>query len=267
MPHRDTSTVPAYSQMLDLTGRQFVVLGAGQGIGRQVSHALSGGGAAVLCVDRESELAQAVADEVDGSPWAADVTVRADMEALFAQAQSGGPIHGVVDIVGIAEWGGLLELSDTVWDRQFDVCLRHAYYAVQLAGRAMSETGGGVMVFVTSASATHGAPNHGPYGAAKAALISIVQTAAVELGPLGVRVNGVAPGATMTPRLSRLAEPRWTAQREQRSPLRRLNQPSDIAAAVLFLASDLSRNINGQNLMIDGGMSVLDPWETPHESY
>jgi NAD(P)-dependent dehydrogenase (short-subunit alcohol dehydrogenase family) len=124
----------------------------------------------------------------------------------------------------------------------------------------MVATGGGVMAFVASISGLSAATDHAAYGAAKAGLISLVKSAATELGPLGIRVNAVAPGVTMTPRISlRLSEEEKEARRS-REPLRRLNEPTDIARALLFFASDLSRGVTGQTLAVDGGSSITFPY-------
>ena len=132
-----------------------------------------------------------------------DATARADAERLFDEAQSAlGGLDGVVDIVGMARYANLVELTDEDWNWHFDICLRHAYLAMQLGGRALSAGGGGAMVFVASVSGITSAPRHSAYGAAKAGLMSLVRSGAVELGPAKVRVNAVAPGVVWTPRVS-----------------------------------------------------------------
>jgi NAD(P)-dependent dehydrogenase (short-subunit alcohol dehydrogenase family) len=240
-----------------LDGRGFVVLGAGQGIGRQTCHALAQAGARVLCVDRDLDLAAAVAAEVHGEAVAADVTSRTDVEMVFTKATAsfGERLSGVVDIVGIADIRKLADMDDTGWNRNFDMVLRHAYLAIQIGGRAL--VNGGTMVFVSSMSGVLSVENQASYGVAKAALNHLVHCAAHELGPRDIRVNAVAPGFVRTPRLlAALDETFWNGLNAH-IPLRRAAQPSDIAKAILFLASDMSTCITGAVVPIDGGMSLV----------
>lgn len=144
MTRTDNSEVPDYLGRLRLDGRAMVVIGAGQGIGRQACHALASAGARVACVDREADLAQDVATEVGGVAFVGDAVQRREAERLFAEAGlSLGPIHGVVDIVGMAHYANLVEVTDEEWDWHLDIVLRHAYLAMQLGGRAMAAGGGG----------------------------------------------------------------------------------------------------------------------------
>ena len=205
----DDTPVPDYPGLLRLDGRRFVLIGAGQGIGRQAAHALSSVGAKVFCVDVDPGLAGEIAEEVGGVAGSGDATARADAERLFDEAQSAlGGLDGVVDIVGMARYANLVELTDDDWNWHFDICLRHAYLAMQLGGRALSAGGGGAMVFVASVSGITSAPRHSAYGAAKAGLMSLVRTGAVELGPSKVRVNAVAPGVVWTP----ASPPSWATR-------------------------------------------------------
>jgi NAD(P)-dependent dehydrogenase (short-subunit alcohol dehydrogenase family) len=261
MTGADDAPVPPYADQLRLDGRGFVVVGAGQGIGRQSTHALAACGARTFCIDNDEQLAKEIAEEVDGIPWVADARDRSDAEAAVEEARHRlGRIDGLVDIVGMARYRDLLETTDEDWEWTFDMVLRHAFLFSQLVGRAMAEDGGGVMVFVASVSGVTGAPRHAAYGAAKAGLMNWVRSLAVELGPSGIRANAVAPGVVMTPRVSGyLSEEGRKLQREN-APLRRVADPSDIASAVLFLASDLSSYVTGQTLVVDGGVSAKFPY-------
>jgi NAD(P)-dependent dehydrogenase (short-subunit alcohol dehydrogenase family) len=256
MTRTDESLVPDYRSLLDLSGRGFVVMGAGQGIGRQAAHALAGMGARLICVDKVADLAHEVAAEVEGTAVVADATTRAGVESAVGRATSDfGRLDGLVDIIGLAQWRELIDIDDEAWDLEFDNCLRHAFLGMQVAARSMRDTGGGVLAFVASISGVASAPNHAAYGAAKAGLMSLVRTAAVEFGPLGIRVNAVAPGTTLTPRVGGMLSPEERARQEGLNPTGRLNQPADIAAALLFLVSDLSANVTGQTVIVDGGIT------------
>jgi NAD(P)-dependent dehydrogenase (short-subunit alcohol dehydrogenase family) len=261
----DDTAVPDYSGMLRLDGRRVVVIGAGQGIGRQATHALAANGARVVCVDRDADLAADIAAEVGGTAWVGDVIDRGEVERLFTEADAAmGGVDGVVDIVGMAQYAGLLEdLDDELWQWHQDICLRHVYLAVQIGGRKLRDGGGGSMVFVASASGITGAPDHAAYGAAKAGVMSLVRSAAVELGPHGIRVNAVAPGVVWTPRVSGYLGEKGRARNSENAPLRRVALPADIAAAILVFTSELSSYVSGQTLSVDGGVGVKFPYPMP----
>ena len=264
MTRTDDTEVPDYPGKLRLDGKNFVVIGAGQGIGRQATHALASVGARTLCVDLDEGLAADIAKEVDGIAWSGDATKRADAERLFTDAEADlGRIDGVVDIIGMARYTPLLDIDDELWEWEHDIVLRHAFHAMQYGGRLMSKTGGGAMVFVASVSGRTSAPLHSAYGAFKAALMGLVQSAAVELGPKGIRVNAVAPGMVWTPRVSQYVDEEGKKRNEQNTPLRRVALPADIAAAILFLASELAGYVNGQTLIVDGGVTAKFPYPMP----
>ncbi|MFI6090052.1 SDR family NAD(P)-dependent oxidoreductase [Streptomyces sp. NPDC051218] len=259
----DTSPVPDYATLHRLDDRAYVVLGAGNGIGRQTAHALTAAGARVLCVDLDKGRAEAVAAETGGVPYVADVTRREEMRQLFAHARRElGPLGGVVDIVGMARYAPLDELDDDSWDWAFSLVLRHAWLTVQYGGEALADAGGGPLVFVASVSGLTAAPLHAAYGAAKAGLISLVRSAAVEYGPRGVRVNAVAPGVVWTPRVAALIGEEGRERNARNAPLGRVAETSDIASALLFFASPLSSYVTGQTLVVDGGVSVKFPYPT-----
>jgi NAD(P)-dependent dehydrogenase (short-subunit alcohol dehydrogenase family) len=260
---RDNSPVPDYGAYLRLDGRNLIVVGAGQGMGRQTSHALARSGARVLCVDIVADLAHEIADEVDGIPWVGDATKGDDIARLVADAPEafGGPISGFVDIVGMAEWADLVDLDEEMWDRQFDICLRHAYLVGRHVGRHMVDTGTpGTMVFITSLHALTASARHAAYGAAKAALVSWVRTLAHELGPHGIRANAIAPGSILTPRIAAVLDDDRRNAAAALAPLGRMGVPPDIASVALFFTSDLSAFVTGQTLVVDGGVLVQDPY-------
>src|SRR4029078_886518 len=124
--------VPVSANRVGLDDRRFVVIGAGQGIGRQTAHALAANGARLVCVDVDPGLAQDIASEVDGVAWSGDATKRGEGGRLFVEAHSSlGGTDGFVDIIGIARYGDIIEPTDEDWDWHFDMCLRHAFLAMQ----------------------------------------------------------------------------------------------------------------------------------------
>ena len=251
-------TTPDYLSLLRLDGRGFVVLGAGQGIGEQVCHALSQAGARVLCVDRDADLAHQIANAVGGTPCAADVTSRADMQRVFDTAlQAFGRVHGVVDIIGVAGIKPLQQVTDESWNQQFDIVLRHAFLAIQIGGEVMAASGGGSISIVGSMSGGRAVPNQTAYAVSKAALHHLVRCAGAEYAPRKVRINAVAPGYVRTPRLNqRLSEDAWTAIGKV-IPIGRPATPAEIAGPLLFLASDLSAHMTGEVVAVDGGAAVV----------
>jgi NAD(P)-dependent dehydrogenase (short-subunit alcohol dehydrogenase family) len=254
-PETDLGSVPDYPALLRQDGRNAVVIGAGDGMGRQAAHALASVGARLFCVDINAERATAVAAEVGGTPFVANAAVRDEVGRAFAAAVAEmGSVHTVVDVVGHSgEPSSLRDQSDEQWDATFGTNFGQCRYVLQAGGRAVAEAGGGSMTFVTSVMAFTAAPRFAAYGAAKAALVSLVRSAAVELGP-AVRVNCIAPAHTLTPRLAS-----WMDDDERnfitaRLPVGRLGLPQDQAGAMLFLASDLAGYITGQCLNVDGGL-------------
>ena len=272
MTTADSSPVPDYLSRLRLDGRNHLVVGAGQGMGRQTAHALAQAGAAkVVCVDVEADRADEIATELGthadgtpiGIPWIGDVTQRAEVERLVAEVTNAvGRIDGFVDIVGMARWASVLELDDETWDWEFDICLRHAYLLAQAVGRTMVDNGGGTMVFIASVSGLTAAPMHAAYGAAKAGLMAWVQSVAVELGPHGVRANAIAPGTILTPRMDAVFTDAQRAANNSNAPLGRMGATPDIAGAALFLSSDLSAYVTGRTLVVDGGVDAKFPYNT-----
>ncbi len=261
MTSSDDSAVPSYPELLRLDGRGFIVVGAGQGIGRQTTHALAQAGARVFCIDNDAALASEIAAEVGGVAHVADARDRDSVEqAVAAASTSLGRLDGLVDIVGMARYVTLLETSDDDFDWTFGMVLRHAFLFSQVAGRVMAASGGGSQVFVASVSGLTSAPRHAAYGAAKAALMSWVRTLAVELGPQGVRANAVAPGMVWTPRISKYVGEKGKKLNEENTPLGRVAVPKDIASAILFLCSDLASYVTGQTLVVDGGVASKFPY-------
>jgi NAD(P)-dependent dehydrogenase (short-subunit alcohol dehydrogenase family) len=252
-------TQPDPQSALRLAGRGYIVLGAGQGIGSATARMLGTCGARVFCVDLEPERAQAVAAECGGIAGSGDASSRSDMTRLFTEAQIGlKRIDGLVDIVGAAHFTPLDSVDDEQWNSEFNRNLRHAFLAMQLGARMM--TGGGAMAFVASVSGLTGAARHAPYGAAKAGLMALVRSAAVEFAPAGIRVNAVAPGSIGTPRAAAMLGLEGTRISGNNAPLGRVGRPDEIAAVLLFLLSDLASYVTGQTIVADGGVSAKFPY-------
>ncbi|NCY16951.1 MAG: SDR family oxidoreductase [Actinobacteria bacterium] len=264
MTTADNSPIPDYLSRLRVDGRGFVVAGAGMGMGRQTAHALAQAGAAhIICVDVDADRAAEVAAEVgpQAIAWVGDVTTREGAARLAADAEAQmGRIDGLIDIIGMAQWQSILDMTDETFDWEIDICLRHAYLLSQELGRRMVASGGGTMVFIASVSGLTAAPMHAAYGAAKAGLMAWVQSVAIELGHHNVRANAVAPGTILSPRMDAVFTDEQRASNAGNAPLGRMGETSDIAGAALFLSSDLSRYITGRTLVVDGGVDAKFPY-------
>lgn len=239
-----------------LDGRGIVVLGAhGGGIGTITSRILAAAGARLLCVDIDEARAREIAQEVGGEAHVADITNRAEMEQLFARADSlfGDTFYGVADIVGKSAPGQLPSFDDATIDRMIDLNLRHALYTVQIAAPMLARRGGGSIVFVSSLAGSRATPNQGMYSIAKGALEQLIRNSAHEFGPQGVRVNGVAPGLTMTPGVQGKTSQADVERIAATIPLRKLATSADQANAIYFMMSDLAGHVSGSILHVDGG--------------
>jgi NAD(P)-dependent dehydrogenase (short-subunit alcohol dehydrogenase family) len=258
----DSLPVPNYPDLLRSDGKVFVIIGAGQGIGRQVAHAFSQTGGKVVCVGRTPYMTEAVAREVGGVAKLGDANKRSDTERIFGEVMTEfGRVDGIVDTVGSPIRNAIADYTDSDWKTQFETGLNHVFLVTQIGGRVIAESGGGSITFIGSIAATLGSKKQVPYAAVKAAMNQFVRTAAVEFGPTGVRINVVSPGVTRTPRLlQRLGEEQWQ-EIEERYPAGRAATPSDIAGAVLFLASDLASHVSAQILTVDGGLTARSPLE------
>lgn len=248
---------------LGLTGARALVAGAGHrpprpGMGRATALLLAEAGARVACVDLDTGRARAVADEIraaggEAMVVTADLTRREDATRAVAEVcEQFGGLDVVVDIIGEARWGSVLEFTDEDWDWTLSTNLRQAFLLLQAAAKQMvGQDTGGAMVVVSSVDSLFAATNHVAYGSAKAGLVSLVKTFAEELGQYRIRVNAVLPGAVDT-----------TGDGTFGGPLQPLRRPTkdDIAMALTFLVSDLSPAITGQALAVDGGASIKGLW-------
>ncbi|SNQ45767.1 Short-chain dehydorgenase/reductase [Frankia canadensis] len=235
--------------------RTAVVVGTGPDIGRACAVAVAADGAHVVCFDRDESAAEASAEAVAAAGGTAtsavvDVTDRAAVrEALTKVASEHGHVDVLVNVVGGSDWSLAAETSDEEWDRSFVLNLRQQWVVAQEALKVMTAERGAI-VAIASVSGLTASTRHGAYGAAKAGLISLVRTLAIENAGRGIRVNAVAPGTIAT--AAREGDDHLAA----RIPLGRRGRSADIAAAAAFLASDKADYITGQVLVVDGGVGV-----------
>jgi NAD(P)-dependent dehydrogenase (short-subunit alcohol dehydrogenase family) len=251
------------SDRFSLQDRVIVVAGGGGGgIGTAVCRAAAELGAAVAVLDIDERLLDLARAAVEGAGGrflghVVDVRSKADVDAAFAAvADAEGRIDGLVNVVGGEKryhWQPLLNFEMTHFDEVVDLNARYAVLTASAAARHMISAGRpGSIVHISSVAAFSATPYQMAYGAAKAALMSITRTMAVEWGPHGIRVNGVAPGTISTPR-DHAGAVSDGSDGTGALPLRRRGSGEELASVVMFMLSDLSSFVTGQTLLVDGG--------------
>lgn len=251
--------------VLDLSGKGALVVGAGKGIGRATALLLGAAGARTVVLDRHLERGEGVAEEIvaaggEAAALCADAGTDAEIEAVVAEAdRRARGLDIVVNITGSSTWLPLLSMEDETWDRDLRVNLKQQLAVGRSAARFWIERQRpGVLCVVASISGIFGAGGHAAYGVAKAGLLSFVRTAAEEWWPHGIRVNAVAPGAVLTPRIE-AAFPKGDSARSDEM-LARMAMPENVAGPIAFLVSDLAAKVTGQTLVIDGGTTTRFPY-------
>jgi 7-alpha-hydroxysteroid dehydrogenase len=242
-----------------LDGQVAVVTGSGQGIGRAITWGLADAGCDVVVnARRRGDLEKTAAGVEDRGRRAliAEADIR-DFSAELADRtmDAFGRIDVWVNNVGGSDEKTVRELVDTpdeIWRAQLELNLTAAFQGAKAAAGCMPD--GGVIVNIASGAGMRGSPRTGPYAAAKAGMLNLTQTLALELAPRGIRVNAVSPGPVATEAfLEVLGVSDQLEQLEATIPLGRLGTPDDIAAAVVFLASPAAGWVTGQNLLVAGG--------------
>jgi 3-oxoacyl-[acyl-carrier protein] reductase len=249
-------------------GKVAVVTGAGSGIGKATALALAGAGATVVCADIRGDTAQSTAEEITGHggsalPAALDVSVRTEVDTLAKRvAADRGGIHIWCNIAGIMLGGPFLDESEEDLDRIMAVNLKGVFFGCQAAGRIMvAQPEGGSIINTSSAAADTPSPNIASYAICKAGVVQMTKTLAIEIGKKHVRVNAVAPGFVITGMTTGFygeeVQESLIAAMRKGVPLRTVGEPEDIAAAVLYLASDASRFMTGQVIRPNGGVAMV----------
>jgi NAD(P)-dependent dehydrogenase (short-subunit alcohol dehydrogenase family) len=241
-----------------LRGERAVVTGGGSGIGRATCRRLAAEGAAVVVVDLHKDRAEEVAAEVGGVAYAVDVTDAAAVtDAVDDAATRLGGISLLVNNAGGSTMRALADWSPTEWDDLLRLNLTGVWNGMRAGVRHLQANGGGAVVNTASISGTRPSAGETPYAAAKAGVVALTASAALEYAP-AVRVNAVAPGMIRTGLTSVLLDgiDGMVEHYERITPLDRVGTPEDVADVICFLCSDEARFITGQTLVVDGGMTL-----------
>ncbi len=240
-----------------LSGKRVLVTAAGQGIGRAAAIAMAREGAEVHASDVDEGSLQHLAAEIDGiDTFVLDVL---DRKAIDRCAARLGAIDVLFNCAGFVHHGSILECTEDDWDHCFDLNVKAMYRTIRAFLPAMLDAGGGSIVNMASvASSVKGVPARCVYGASKAAVIGLTKSVAADFVTRGIRCNAICPGTVQSPSL----DVRMAAQGDYdtvraafvaRQPMGRLGTPEEIAALVVYLASDESAYTSGQTHVIDGG--------------
>ena len=248
-----------------LAGKVAIVTGAGSrgpglGNGKATAILFAREGARVLCVDLVKERADETfglirADGGEADAFSADVTRADDCRAMVAAAvERWGGLDILHNNVGIESRAGLLETTEEEWDQTLRVDLTSMFLATKSAVPALAARGGGSVICVSSVAGMRGV-GRTAYAAAKAGVIGLVRSVAGQFGPQGIRVNAIAPGLVWTPMVE-LRGPEAREARRRASPLGTEGTAWDVAWGAVYLASDESRWVTGQTLVIDAGLTL-----------
>lgn len=247
-----------------LTGKVCVVTGSAQGIGESILRIVAGQGAIAVGLDRDIERGErAVAEIGDRAGFRyADVTDGKSVDvAIAAVLAEHGAVHGLVNNAGVAAYFDAATMTEQQWDDVFAVDLKGVWRCSRAVLPAMRAQSGGSIVNISSIHARMTQPGSFPYAAAKAGVIGLTRSLALDEGPHGIRVNAVCPGYTRT----RLVDEFFDAQPDPSAarsdvlavhPLGRIVEPDDVAQVVAFLLSDAANGMTGSDVAVDAGLSA-----------
>jgi NAD(P)-dependent dehydrogenase (short-subunit alcohol dehydrogenase family) len=259
------------AELVSLQGRAAVVTGGARGIGRAIAARFAEAGAAVALGDLDGALAAKAAADLQARHDRPVIAVPTDVrdatavrELADAAERELGPIGIWVNNAGIFPSSGFLDIAHDEWDRVMDLNVRGVFLCSQEIGRRMAQRGRGVIVNIASTGAFKTGPGVAHYITSKHAVVGLTKALAVELGPLGIRVLGVAPSMTRTEGRDEFLAAHlppgmedFVKEMEERPPLGRIGVPDDVARVVLFCACDLSLLMTGSTLLVDAGEGVL----------
>ena len=252
-----------------LHGRTALITGAGSGIGRATAELFAREGAGVAIVDRDGQAAESTASQIaatgaEAYPVVADVTSPEEIaRAVDRAARLMGRLDILYNNAGVGSSGSVTETTEEDWDRCFAVNVKGTYLTSRAAIPHLEAARGGSVINQASVAALVGIQGFAAYCAAKGAVVSLTRAMAVDLAPLGIRVNALCPGTVYTPLMEPLMRERGGGSIERgleitaaKYPIGRLGTPMEIAQAALFLASGDSSFVTGAAFTVDGGMTA-----------
>ena len=241
----------------DLRGHRAVVTGGGAGIGAATARLLRARGAEVAVLDRSGDAARAIAEEIGATALEVDVSdPAATSDAVQAAADAMGGLTDVVANAGMGLNKPLHRYTDAEWRLVVGVNLDGTFHTLRAAIPLLLDAGGGSIVTVASLNARRPLQGEAPYSAAKAGIVNLTATAALEYAPT-IRANCVSPGMIATDLTKVITDdPDFTAVAEQGTPLARIGTAEEVAEVIAFLCSPASAYLTGQDLVVDGGASL-----------
>jgi len=248
----------------DLKDKVAIVTGSSKGIGRAIVECMAEQGAKVVVSSRKQDACEAVAAGIRAKGGTAtvipcNVSRRPEVEALIegTRAAYGGVDIMVCNAAVNPVYGPLAQLSDEAFDKIMGANVKSNIWLANLTLPGMAERGGGALIIISSIGGMRGSGMLGAYGISKAADFSLARSLAVEWGPKNIRVNCIAPGLIKTDFARALCENEAAvAERNKRTPLRRLGTPEEIGGVAAFLASPAANYITGQIIVADGGVTI-----------
>ncbi|MFN8490127.1 MAG: SDR family oxidoreductase [Caldilineaceae bacterium] len=250
-----------YRAMFELGGKTALVVGAGSGIGQAAACGLAAFGATVVCADVKLNDAQTTVGLIvqEGGKANALLLDMRDSAAVSAAVAQIGAIDILVSTPSINVRKPLLQISDDEFDRVINLNLRGTFFLLRAVGKVMAQQGRGSIIVFSSIRSQVVEPGQGVYAATKAGVVQMIRALAAELGPYGVRANAIAPGVVETPLTAPIkSNQAWYQAYAEKGILKRWAQPSEMAGAVIYLASDASSYVTGSLFFVDGGWTAAD---------